>query len=62
MNLTNAITNIELIENDLEELVIYTINILKDLREKGLIDEEEYLEHTKTKEDFLDFLREKRKQ
>ncbi len=52
----------ENIENQLEKLSIQIITILKECKEKGVIEESEYEEHTKCKEDFLTYLDNKRKE
>lgn len=48
------------LENSLKELSLQFIYILKDYKEKGLIGEKEYENHVKIKENFLNYLNEKR--
>lgn len=52
---------INLIEGELEKLSIQIITILKKYRDKGLIQEKEYENHIKKKEDFLNYLDGKRR-
>jgi len=59
--LGDKLDKLEEVENSLEELSLYMINILKVRREKGLIGEEEYIKHAKLKEEYLAFLQQKRK-
>ncbi len=50
----------EIIEKELEDLSLTMLKILKESRDKGLIGEDEYKAHIKTKECYLDFLRKKK--
>lgn len=52
---------IDRIENNLEELSLKLIQILKDHRDRGLISNAEYENHIKVKKGFLNYLNEKRK-
>lgn len=49
------------IESDLEELSLKLIQLLKECRDKGLLTDTEYENHTKVKNTFLNYLKEKRK-
>ncbi len=62
MRLEKRIENdwLEKVEDGLERLSIQMIIILKEYKEKGVIGEKEYREHTEYKKDFLIYLSNKK--
>ncbi|NLY44004.1 MAG: hypothetical protein GX066_08575 [Clostridiaceae bacterium] len=43
-------------EQQLKELCIILINILNSMKKEGIIDEQQYLKHTKLKKKFIEYL------
>ncbi|AOY76626.1 hypothetical protein [Clostridium formicaceticum] len=53
--------DLKTIELDLESLSIQLIDILKQYKAKGIIDDHQYQQHVEVKEKFLNYLQNKRK-
>ncbi|HZJ57802.1 MAG TPA: SHOCT domain-containing protein [Clostridia bacterium] len=53
MAASKHLSNTYQIEEKLKGLCVKFINVLKDAYDSGILTEDEYLEHVKTKEEFL---------
>ncbi|AKL94884.1 hypothetical protein CACET_c14200 [Clostridium aceticum] len=53
--------DLKTIESDLESLSVQLINILKEYKAKGIINDHQYKQHVEVKERFLNYLENKRK-